>query len=276
MNDAVCVPVTVIIPCYKAAETVDRAVESVMSQTTLPSEIILIDDASPDNGLTVNALQAIRALYAQEMRISLIRLPKNGGPSVARNAGWDAATEPYIAFLDSDDAWHPRKLAIQYRWMADRPEVAMSGHRSVQPGEGSDLPVFSEAWTARRIRAMPLLLSNRFPTRSVMLRRDLEYRFSPNKRRSEDYLLWLQIVTDGNQAWFLDAPLAFHFKPAFGERGLSAALWDMEKEELGTYRELWRSGRIGRVSALLLSGYSLTKHCRRWALTRVRKWASRS
>lgn len=261
------VPVTVIIPCYMATNTIDRAVESVMAQTMLPSEIILIDDASPDDGLTSQALDAIRTRYECKTCIKVIKMKKNGGPSVARNAGWDSAKEPYIAFLDADDSWHPKKLEIQYGWMADRPEVTMSGHLYLQLSEDSGFPMMPETWTTQKVKAASLLLSNCFPTPSVMLQRNLPHRFSPHKRRSEDYLLWLQLVLDGCQAWLLKVPLAYTYKSSFGESGLSGNLWEMELGELNTYWELTREQRIGMPLALLLSGYSLMKHCRRWLVT---------
>lgn len=52
----------------------------------------------------------------------------NEGPGSARNAGWDKARCQYIAFLDSDDVWHPQKLECQYRYMEEHPYVWLSCH----------------------------------------------------------------------------------------------------------------------------------------------------
>lgn len=268
------VPVTVVIPCYMAASTIERAVKSVMAQTVLPAEMIMIDDASPDEGLTFKQLEDIRNRYQQKIEIEIIRSSRNGGPSVARNKGWDSAKQPYIAFLDADDAWHPRKIGIQYRWMSSRPNVAMTGHSSIQLNDSCDFPPLPKSLVTRRVSAVSLLFRNQFPTRSVMLRRDLQYRFLPNKRRSEDYLLWLQIVLDGYQAWLLEVPLACAYKPSFGAGGLTKDLWRMEMGELNTYWRLRSERRIGGLTASLLSGYSLMKHCRRYSMLRTRKGES--
>ncbi|MHB1099234.1 MAG: glycosyltransferase family 2 protein, partial [Burkholderiales bacterium] len=108
------VPVSVIIPCYRCAETIARAVDSVLKQTLPPEEILLVEDCSGDDG---NTLAVLHSLQQNNPFIRVIPLAKNGGPAAARNAGWDAAKQPYIAFLDADDAWHPKKLEIQYSWM---------------------------------------------------------------------------------------------------------------------------------------------------------------
>src|SRR5438309_8195778 len=106
-------PVSVIIPCYRCAATIERAMLSVAEQSVRPAEAILIDDASGDNTFAV--MEKIRNKYGDWIRI--VALPMNQGAAAARNAGWHAATQPYIAFLDADDAWHPRKIEIQYGYM---------------------------------------------------------------------------------------------------------------------------------------------------------------
>lgn len=122
------VPVSVVVPCYCCEGTIERAVDSVMKQTALPAEVLLVDDASPDQGRTLNKLRQLQGRFRDKTHIEVIALKNNGGPSVARNAGWEAATQPYIAFLDADDAWHPQKLEIQYEWMKEYSEVVLTGH----------------------------------------------------------------------------------------------------------------------------------------------------
>lgn len=258
MNTA---PVSAIVPCYRCADTIERAIVSVASQTRRPYELILVDDASGDN--TLDVLQNLRDRYGTDW-IRIIPLPQNGGPSLARNKGWEAATQPYIAFLDADDAWHPRKIEIQYNWMKNYSDVALTGHDCIwiKPGESpcTDLP---REWKAWHVTPRHLLLSNRFPTRSVMLRRDIPFRFEPAKRHSEDYLLWLQIVLEGYEAWRLELPLAYLFKAPYGEGGLSGNLWEMEKGEIGNYIWLYRKGYLNWFSVYGLVVYSLFKFLRR-------------
>lgn len=228
-----------------------------------------MDDCSQDE--TLDILNNVAEQYAPGW-IRVITLSANGGPGTARNAGWELASQPYIAFLDSDDAWHPDKIRIQYNWMVEHPDVVLSGHKCLVLNPGDDLPELNQDWKIETIGKIPFLLSNQFSTPSVMLKRDLPYRFQPGKRCAEDYLLWLQIVLDGRQVAYFDLPLAYYFKSTYGSHGLSRDLWKMEQGELNTYWQLGRERRIGRTLAFLLCCYSVLKYLRRAARVRIVKW----
>jgi glycosyltransferase involved in cell wall biosynthesis len=101
--------VSVIIPVFNRENTIARSIDSVFSQTYQPIELIVVDDGSTDS--TVNILLE----YGH--KIKLIQQP-NKGPSAARNTGVANAEGEIIAFLDSDDTWHPTKLERQIKLMA--------------------------------------------------------------------------------------------------------------------------------------------------------------
>jgi glycosyltransferase involved in cell wall biosynthesis len=255
--------VTVVIPCYRCADTVERAVISVVKQTMPPKEIILVDDSSPDAGKTADALKEIRDRYTDAVDCKIIILPHNQGPAAARNAGWNAASQPLIAFLDADDAWHPRKLEIQYLWMDAHPRVVLTGHPSIRKASDAAWERLPDKRRFQRVSGWHLLLRNRFPTRSVMLRRNIEFRFDPSRRYGEDYLLWLQILMAGSEAWRVELPLACSYKADFGAEGLSAELWRMEQGELETYRHLYHHRLIPFFTLGALMAWSLLRYCRR-------------
>lgn len=96
--------VAVVIPVYNGAHFVGKAIESVLAQTLPASEVLVINDGSTDN------IAEVVGKYGEAVK--LISKP-NGGLSSARNAGIRAATARYVAFLDADDWWHPRKLEAQ-------------------------------------------------------------------------------------------------------------------------------------------------------------------
>lgn len=264
-------PVSVVIPCYRCADTIGRAVESVIMQTLPPEEIILVEDCSNDGGRTAAALQQLQQSYQNKAVIKIIALPRNRGPGGARNAGWSEAGQPYVAFLDADDSWHACKLEVQYQWMAMHPAVTLTGHQSRQMENGRPPEELPGAPVARVIRGRALLLSNRFPARSVMLRRDNSYRFDPAKRYAEDYLLWLQIVLHGGQAVLLELPLAYSYKADFGGVGLSGNAWEMEKGELDTYTRIFREGLISWAAYIGCVMISLLKFLRRLAMLNFRR-----
>jgi glycosyltransferase involved in cell wall biosynthesis len=264
-------PVTVVIPCYHCADTIEHAVISAVRQTTPPKEIILVDDGSRDAGKTAATLKEIRDRYAGAVDCKIITLLHNQGPAAARNAGWNAASQPYIAFLDADDAWHPKKLEIQYLWMDAHPRAILSGHPSIRKQGDVEWARLPEKWQSRRVFDWRLLFRNRFPTRSVMLRRDIDFRFDPSRRYGEDYFLWLQILMAGLEAWRLELPLACSYKSDFGAGGVSAELWRMEQGELETYRHLYRQKLITFFTMGALMIWSLLRYCRRVLAQSLRK-----
>lgn len=108
--------VSVIIPAFNCEAFIDEAVESVLQQTLQPDEIIVVDDGSTDS--TAERLQKYRSVLRYIHQ-------ENKGPSAARNVGISNASGEYIAFLDNDDVWLPRKLAAQVDAMRRHPEVAL-------------------------------------------------------------------------------------------------------------------------------------------------------
>jgi len=260
------ISVSVIIPCYNCGDTIERALGSVIAQTVRPTEVILVNDASSDE--TLNELCQLQAHYGRDW-IKVVPLNEHSGPSVARNIGWEYATQEYIAFLDADDAWHPQKLGIQYGWMVNHPNVALSGHLCLWLKDAArrpPLPIACEAW---QVKKWSLLLSNRFLTPSVMLKRVMEFRFSPDEKYSEDYLLWNQIVLSGREAYHLEMPLAYSYKAPYGAGGLSGQLWKMESGELDTYRRLRNEQLISWPAFVGLSVFSIVKCIRRLVISQL-------
>lgn len=259
-------PVSVVIPCYNCAGSIVRALASVAAQTWPPEEIIVVDDASCDGGATRRALaDAAKAYGPPELRV--IHLEENRGPGVARNVGWDAATQPYIAFLDADDSWHPRKVEFQLGYMLRNPDVDFCAHRwSLALREPGTLGSSGAELRVVPITARGLLRRNSVSTPTVMLRRELPIRF-PAKRYAEDYFVWLALTLGGHKGVFLTAELSVLHKPPYGVGGLSGKLWRMELGELGTYWQLARIGLLPNWNLLWLVPWSLAKFVRRLAVS---------
>jgi glycosyltransferase involved in cell wall biosynthesis len=117
MQDA---SVAAIIPLYNGARWIRSCLNSVFAQTHPPSEIIVVDDGSTDDGA-----QVVEALARQEDRIRLLR-KANGGQSSARNLGVTAARSNLIALLDQDDLWLPRHLEELIRPFRANPKLGWS------------------------------------------------------------------------------------------------------------------------------------------------------
>ncbi|MCK2216973.1 glycosyltransferase [Actinomadura sp. ATCC 31491] len=105
--------VSLIVPCYNAARTLRLCLESVLAQTRLPDEIVVVDDASSDGS----------AALAEELGCRVVRLPDNRGVSAARNAGVASTSGEVIFFLDSDVALRPDAVANALAILEEDPGV---------------------------------------------------------------------------------------------------------------------------------------------------------
>ena len=185
--------VSVIMPAYRCAGTIGRAIDSIMAQTRRPDEIIVVDDGSPDD------VASAIACYGDA--IQLIH-KTNGGASSARNAGIDAATGNVIAFLDADDLWHPRKLERQLDILERYPEVGLVASRyliRLTAGITVDYPalglgVFDKPLrpVGRKVFDLSLLIwTSAVTVRTSVLGSD---RFDENLKIAEDRDLWIRLV----------------------------------------------------------------------------------
>lgn len=228
-------PVSVIIPCFKCKETIVRAIESISNQTLIPTEVILIEDCSGDS--TLEFLHDLKKNYTNGW-LKVLSLEHNSGPATARNKGWGHASQEYIAFLDSDDSWHPSKIEIQYSWMKKNETAVMSGHATEIYEESYKSTKLTDEFT--KVSISEMILSNKIPTRTVMLRRDIDLRFPDGKRYAEDYLLWMRIIHQYSHVFFLNRVLAFSYKGDFDAGGLTSNLWSMHIGLLDTYKTLYQ------------------------------------
>lgn len=108
--------VSVVVPAYNAAATLDETLASLFAQTHRPYEIIVVDDGSTDR--TADLLRA----YGRDV---VVVTKPNGGLASARNAGCGAATGDYIAFLDADDLAMPTRIELQAACLDSNPEVVL-------------------------------------------------------------------------------------------------------------------------------------------------------
>jgi glycosyltransferase involved in cell wall biosynthesis len=210
---------------YQHITSLDRAIQSITSQTQVPDECIIVSDGISSNDF--ERLQNLLQKYDANW-LKLIHLSENRGAGYARNIGWGAAKNSLIAFLDADDAWHPKKIEVQYKLMHDNPDIPLCGH-------SHRVERASPIWSSYKIDSnmMPIglfncLKRNPFITPSVMLRANISERFHSVQRHSEDYRLWLEVIVSGHKVIRLNSELACVFKPLISHAGLSSNLLAME------------------------------------------------
>ena len=183
--------VSVVIPAYNAERFIAMSIDSALSQTSPPKEIIVVDDGSIDN------TRAIVARYGNKVRY--IYQP-NAGPAAARNMGVKEARGEWIGFLDSDDYWDQDHLEQLMRSAEAQKEAMLiyCGKKWVD-SDGKDIPdsprqtsfpsgwIFSGLFTENYISSTSVVLVKR----SIVL--DVGG-FNTKLRNAEDYDLWLRIA----------------------------------------------------------------------------------
>lgn len=265
-------PVSVVIPCYRCADTIGLSVDSVAAQSLRPAEVLLVDDCSGDG--TLRALHEVAARHPTGW-IKVIESEANGGPSQARNRGWAHATQPYIAFLDADDTWAPAKLDLQMAALREDPSIALIAHRMDVRDRTQGHPPMRPPVRVRILGRRRLLFNNPFPTASVVLRRDLPFRFDENFRRVEDFLLWAQIAFSGYRCAKINQTLASWHKPNFGAGGLSEDLAAMHAAGREVRRELLRQGLVTPMEHRVARIIGMVRRARRNLLMYFRRGRER-
>ena len=180
-------PVAAVIPCYNSSEYVAEAIESALTQTYPAVDVVVVNDGSTD-GFN----EAVRP-YRHRIRIVE---QENRGLAGARNAGIDATTTPFIAFLDADDRWHRDKIARQVAYLESHPETSLVFcDRSWIDTGGS--PIEAPAYRRPVVPSLRALLDGNFIQPStVLLRRDVlgPDRFAAGMQGTEDWDLWLRLA----------------------------------------------------------------------------------
>ena len=182
---------SVVIPSYNRSAWLVAALESVFAQTEPPFEIIVADDGSTDDTL------AVLENYAARVKVLTQR---NAGPAAARNLGIGAATGDYIAFLDSDDLWFPRTLAL-YREVIEQhaqPAMIEGAHVEFDTEQGPPNSAASQLSTLNSQPAPDYLASPRvtlWPSGTAIRTDVLKAAggFTPHAFNAEDCDLWLRL-----------------------------------------------------------------------------------
>jgi glycosyltransferase involved in cell wall biosynthesis len=192
--------ISVVIPSYNRAHTLQRALQSVFAQGSPVDEVILVDDGSTDDSA---------ALVARQFpQVSLIHQP-NGGVSAARNKGIEAAQHEWIALLDSDDCWLPHKIQKVRDAAAKHPEYILYHSDEIWVRRGVRVnPMQKHRKSGGWIFAQCLPLCTISPSAAVIKRSALQSlgQFDESLPACEDYDLWLRLC-HRFPVYYIDQPL---------------------------------------------------------------------
>lgn len=178
--------VSIIMPSYNTAAYISESIRSVIAQTYSDWELLIVDDCSTDN------TDAVIAPFLRDSRVHYLKNEKNSGAAISRNRALREAKGKWIAFLDSDDLWHPEKLTRQISYMKDNNySFCCTDYRVQRDGKWE-----SWYWTG------PSIVDRRrlydycfFSTITVIYDREkIGLIQIPSIRKNNDYALWLQII----------------------------------------------------------------------------------
>lgn len=219
--------ISVIVTSFRPDEGLITAVRSILAQSWTDTEVLVVDDASPDEFDPV-----IERCLGLDGRVRLVRLATNSGTYRARNAGLDAACGEFVTFQDSDDWSHPRRLELQVRPLLDDPALVAS----TSDGMGV---------TDELLMTRPGVRSGRFNPSSLMFRRvtvmrRIGYFDQVRKAADSEYIGRMRAAFGAQALHHLDmAPLAL----------IRLSLNSLSRSEI---RAFWmHPGRVAYSSAYL-------------------------
>jgi succinoglycan biosynthesis protein ExoO len=130
--------VSVIMPFLRAVDTIERAIDSVLAQSMPRFELVAVADGSTDGSIAI-----VEGYAARDPRVRLLKYEKNGGPGFARNRAIEAARGEWIAVLDADDWYAPRRLELLVDAAAEAP-IVVDNLMGREPYDGSQTGVLFE------------------------------------------------------------------------------------------------------------------------------------
>lgn len=257
--------VSVVIPCFNSKYTVIRALNSVINQTYKNYEIIIVDDGSSDNSKEI----VERFLISQKIRYKYF-YQKNAGPSSARNNGVKNAIGEYIAFLDSDDSWHPKKLEIQMKIIEEGNLNFLGSTYSYSDLTNQNIDNIE----IKKINFKKLFLSNKFSTPGVIIKKSFFEElggFDISMKYAEDYDLWLNASLSEELNLVFKPKLFCLYKAAYGNSGLSSHMYHMYKGELYLLKKFKQKKYINVFEFILLYMLMTMKFVKRLAYNSIIK-----
>lgn len=218
------------MPTYNDVKTVKESLDSVVSQTYRPLEIITIDDCSDDESY---AFAKAYALKNSSPEISFITLKNtsNSGAGITRNRGIEAATGTYIAFLDADDLWKPQKLELQIEAMKSQNALACYGAYEIFSTSPEHPELIHQVF--KKLTFKKLLKANYLGNLTgVYNAQKLGKFYMPALRKRQDWAMWLDVLKKANFAIGIQEPIASYRL----SNGLSANKFDLIKYNYAVYR----------------------------------------
>lgn len=238
--------ISVIIPHFNSSKTLRRALISVFRQTCRPSEIIVIDDCSNVDEVTLLTKLMNKPCYRG---VKLYFQDFNKGAAASRNLGISVAKGAYIALLDADDIWHRQMIELQLSLLVrENADLVCGGYARFNDELFFDIVKSTDF---KRICLSDLILRNPIKTPTILFKRSINILFPENLRRCEDYYAWICILDAGCCVLINKSIIAFGFKYEIGGAGLTGSILLMHRAHIECLRQLRFEGKLSGMQWLL-------------------------
>ena len=190
--------ISVIIPTYNRIQLLSRALDSLVCQTYKDFDVWVSDDSSSED------LEGLVKNYKRKLEIYFIKNNRFGGPAVPRNNAIIASKSSFLAFLDSDDYWHPKKLAESIKFLSQGVDFVYHDLFKVSKGKKlygtffNEKLVYAYPMNSKNMSRVTAQLGNSIPTSSVVVSRHLLeavglFEADSNSIAIEDAKAWIKI-----------------------------------------------------------------------------------
>ena len=222
--------VSVIMPAYNSARTLEDAASSVLEQTYENIELLIADDDSSDD-----TSEICQALASKDSRVHVITNTSNQGALKTRLKAIREAKGEWIAFLDSDDLWKPDKLSKQLALRDDTGcDLVYTGSSFI---DENGRPFEWIMHVPERIEYRQLLRQNIISNSSVLMSKEAFLKFAPESGDAhdmhEDFACWLGMLKAGCEARGIDEPLLIY---RFSSSSVTGNKLDSAKMRMNTYK----------------------------------------
>ncbi len=261
--------VTIIIPVYQAEYYLHRCVDSILSQTYIDYDLVLVDDGASDNSPMI-----CDEYVNRDSRVHVIH-QKNSGPSAARNAGikwaFSHSDSCYLTFVDSDDLLHPQYLEYLLKAVKSfQADIVMCGHQYIKAGQQMEAPTYQAALEAKIISAEDLMLAETSSFNYIWGKLYSKscfqsLRFPEGVTFGEDNLIIFKALFSAKKLVYVSNELYYYFYTPDGITKSpwtpkSLAVFDGIREQLAFYRENGYERAYLKEQELLVQQYAYQIH----------------
>lgn len=213
--------ISIVIPTHSRADLLQRLLDSIHAQTYSDYEVIVVDDASPNVDEYQRLVENALTKFA---RFQYVRMVRNGGAPRARNAGIARASGDWVALVDDDDEWLPRKLELQHGIASTASDSVGLIYTWTRAVDGGGQQLYSSEPEIEGSAAPQIFTTNFIMSPSVMVRRDVFASvggFDEALPSCQDWDMWARILGGGYECRVVREPVSIYYRHGQASIGLS-------------------------------------------------------